>query len=124
MLLAVSAFTLNNSVLFYLVIYVSMTLGVFACIMGIENNGKPVTELQDLSGLAKTDPLIAGALAIFMFSLAGIPPFAGFFAKFYVFQAAIKAELYLTIMVAVIAVIISAYYYLKILNDALKNGVI
>jgi len=116
MLLAISAFTLNNSVLQYLVIYISMTIGTFACIMGIENNGKPVTDLQDLAGLSKTHPLAAGALAIFMFSLAGIPPFAGFFAKFYVFQEAIKAELYITIMIAVVAAIISAYYYLKIVK--------
>ncbi len=125
MLLAISSFELDLSVFLYLVIYVSMTLGVFAIVMGIENNCKAIENIEELSGLSKTHPLMAVSLAIFMFSLAGIPPFAGFFAKFYVLQAAIKAELYITALIALLAAVISAYYYLKIVKimylDEAKN---
>ena len=97
-------------------IYVSMTLGTFAMIMNITSDGKQIVNLEDLSGLAKTNPSAAGGLAIFMFSLAGIPPFAGFFAKFYVFQTAINAGLYTAVIASVIAAVIAAYYYLKIVK--------
>jgi NADH-quinone oxidoreductase subunit N len=116
MLLAISSFKLDSSVLEYLIIYVSMTLGAFACIMGIRSNDKAIIEINDLAGLAKKEPLTAMALGILMFSLAGIPPFAGFFAKFYVFKAAIEANLYFTVGVSVVGAIIAAYYYLKIVK--------
>jgi NADH-quinone oxidoreductase subunit N len=116
MLLAISAFAADLSVVLYLMIYVSMTLGTFAMIMNITSDGKQIVNLEDLSGLAKTNPSAAGGLAIFMFSLAGIPPFAGFFAKFYVFQTAINAGLYTAVIASVIAAVIAAYYYLKIVK--------
>jgi NADH-quinone oxidoreductase subunit N len=116
MLLAISAFVQDLSVVIYLGIYVTMTLGVFAMIMNIKSNNKDLVEIKDLSGLSKENPLAAAALAVFMFSLAGIPPFAGFFAKFYVFQTALTEGLYVTVLVAVISAVISAYYYLRIVK--------
>ena len=124
-LLAISSFSDSPSVLLYLAIYVSMTLGTFALIMNLTHNNKEIINIDDLSGLAKSNPITAMSLAIFMFSLAGIPPFAGFFAKFYVFQTAITAELYIAILTSVVAAIIAAYYYLKIVKimylDELKS---
>jgi NADH-quinone oxidoreductase subunit N len=116
MLLGISTFKIDLSVLTYLIIYVSMTLPVFAIIMGIENNGKAIENIQDLAGLSKVHPIASAFMAILMFSLAGIPPFAGFFAKFYVLQAAINAELYVAVVIAMLAAVISAYYYLKIVK--------
>ena len=111
MLLAITTFMPSSAVLFYLVIYLSMTMATFAMIMGLN-----IVNLQDFAGLSKYNPIAAAAIAILMFSLAGIPPFAGFFAKFYVLQEAIKAELYFTVMVSIIAAVISSYYYLKIIK--------
>jgi NADH-quinone oxidoreductase subunit N len=116
MLLAISAFVQDLSVVIYLGIYVTMTLGVFAMVMNIKSNNKDIIEIKDLSGLSKANPLAAAFLAVFMFSLAGIPPFAGFFAKFYVFQTALNAGLYVTILFAIISAVISAYYYLRIVK--------
>ncbi len=116
MLLAISTFMLDTSVISYLIIYASMTLGTFAMIMSINNEGKEIVVLQDLSGLAKTNPFSAAALAVFMLSLAGIPPFAGFFAKFYIFQTAINAKLYIPVLISIVAAVIAAYYYLKIIK--------
>ena len=116
MLIAISSFSQSLSVVIYLGIYVTMTLGTFAMIMNIKSDGKDLVEIQDLSGLSKENPWLSAALAIFMFSLAGIPPFAGFFAKFYVFKAALSDGLYLAIIVSIIAAVISAYYYLRIVK--------
>ena len=128
MLMALTAFNQKFTifaVLAYLMIYASMTLGAFAMIMNIKSNGKDITELQDLAGLSKAKPMAALALAIFMFSLAGIPPMAGFFAKFYVFQAAIASGIYVAVAFSIVAAIIAAYYYLKIVKivylDELKG---
>src|SRR5665811_1386267 len=84
-----------QGVLVYISIYVAMTLGVFAAILSMRRNGKFVETIGDLAGLARTHPTMAFFLAMLLFSLAGIPPLAGFFAKFYVFLAAIKAGLYM-----------------------------
>jgi NADH-quinone oxidoreductase subunit N len=75
-----------------------------------------VEEIEDLSGLARTRPAMAAVLAIFMFSLAGIPPLAGFFGKFYVFVAAVNEGLYLLAVIGVLASVIGAYYYLRIVK--------
>lgn len=118
-LLAVSSFgniEASKSVLLYLIIYVFMTLGTFAVIMNLARDNNAVIKLQDLAGLSKQHPLIAMALSIFMFSLAGIPPFAGFFAKFYAFKVAIDGENYIAVAVSVVAAVIAAYYYLKIVK--------
>lgn len=116
MMLAISTFKLDSSVISYLIIYTSMTLPVFAIIMGIKNNGESIQNIKDLSGLSRSNPILAFMLAVFIFSLAGIPPFAGFFAKFYVFQSAIRDGLYITVTLAIVATVISAYYYLKIIK--------
>ncbi len=118
-LLAIASFSLvdtGSSVIQYLIIYVSMTLGTFAMIMSIEIDGKPISNIEDLAGLSKSNPWASATMAIFMFSLAGIPPLAGFFAKFYVFKAALNAEIYLAIAASMIAAVIAAYYYLKIVK--------
>jgi NADH-quinone oxidoreductase subunit N len=105
-----------QGVLVYMTIYVGMTLGTFACILSMRRDGAMVENISDLSGLARTQPAMAFLFAMLLFSLAGIPPLAGFFAKFYVFLAAIKAGLYLLAVVGVLASVIGAYYYLTIVK--------
>src|ERR1044072_2043473 len=83
-----------QGVIVYMAIYLAMTLGTFACILAMRRNGEMVEQISDLSGLARTNPAMAFLFAMLMFSLAGIPPLAGFFAKYYVFIAAINANLY------------------------------
>ncbi len=116
MVLAIATFINDFSVIIYLGIYVTMTLGVFTIIMNIKSDGKDLIEIQDLAGMSKEHPLIAGAMAVFMFSLAGIPPFAGFFAKFYVFSTALNAGLYIAVLFSMVAAVIAAYYYLRIVK--------
>ena len=103
-------------VLIYLAIYVAMTLGAFACVVAMRRNGEPVEEIADLAGLANTDLRLAALMAVLMFSLAGIPPLAGFWAKWYVFLPAIKAGLYPLAVIGVLASVIGAYYYLRIVK--------
>jgi NADH-quinone oxidoreductase subunit N len=105
-----------QGVLVYMTIYVGMTLGTFACILSMRRDGVMVENISDLSGLARTHPTMAFFFAMLLFSLAGIPPLAGFFAKFYVFLAAIKAGLYLLAVIGVLASVIGAYYYLLIIK--------
>jgi NADH-quinone oxidoreductase subunit N len=105
-----------SSLLIYLVIYVVMNLGVFAFILTMERDGQPVESIADLAGLSRTRPGQAMALAILMFSLAGVPPLVGFFAKFFVFKAAIDAGLLPLAVAGVIASVIGAYYYLNIVR--------
>jgi NADH-quinone oxidoreductase subunit N len=103
-------------VLIYLAIYVAMTLGSFACVLAMRRKGGNVENIADLSGLAKTDLMYASILALLMFSLAGIPPLAGFWAKWYVFLPAIKAGLYPLSVIGVVTSVIGAYYYLRIVK--------
>jgi len=103
-------------VLVYMAIYVAMTLGTFACIISMRRNHKPFEEITDLSGLARTNPAQAFALAMLLFSLAGVPPMAGFFAKFYIFLAAIKAGLFVLAVLGVVASVVGVYYYLLIVK--------
>ncbi len=105
-----------QGVLVYLAIYLAMTLGTFACIIAMRRDGEPVEDIAALSGLSRTQPLVAFMLAMLMFSLAGVPPLAGFFAKFYVFLAAMNAGLYSLAVIGVIASVIGAYYYLRIVK--------
>ncbi len=104
------------SVLVYLAIYLVMILGAFACVLVMRRNGAPVEEIDDLRGLARQQPLFAAAIAIFMFSLAGIPPLAGFFGKLYVFMAAVDAGLVPLAVIGVLASVVGAYYYLRIVK--------
>jgi NADH-quinone oxidoreductase subunit N len=105
-----------QGVLVYIAIYLAMTLGTFACILSMKRPNGFVEDISDLSGLARTNPTMAFFLATLLFSLAGIPPLAGFFAKFYVFLAAIKAGLYALAVIGVLTSVIGAYYYLAIVK--------
>ncbi len=105
-----------SGVLAYMAIYLVMTLGTFAGILSMRVNGEGVENISDLSGLAKTDGVMAFFLAMMMFSLAGIPPLAGFFAKWYVFNAAIQAGLYWLAVICVLSSAVAAYYYLRIVK--------
>jgi NADH-quinone oxidoreductase subunit N len=100
----------------YLAIYLVMTLGTFACILAMRRGGHMVEEIDALSGLSRTNPMMAFLLAALLFSLAGIPPLAGFFAKFYVFLAAIHAGLYALAVIGVLLSVVGAYYYLRIVK--------
>jgi NADH-quinone oxidoreductase subunit N len=105
------------SVLFYMTVYVAMTLGSFLCVLRMRDvDGQPVETIASLSGLSRTRPAFAAALAMFMFSLAGIPPLFGFWPKFLVFQAAVKADLTWLAAVGIATSVIGAFYYLKIVK--------
>lgn len=105
-----------QGVLMYIAIYMAMTLGAFACILSMRHNGRMVEEISDLSGLSRTKPAMAFFFAVLLFSLAGIPPLAGFFAKYYVFLAAIKANLFTLAVIGVVMSVVGAYYYLAIVK--------
>jgi NADH-quinone oxidoreductase subunit N len=105
-----------QGVLVYLVIYVAMTLGVFICIMAMRRGDKQVEQLSDLSGLSQTQPGLALAFLVLMFSMIGIPPFAGFWAKFYVFLPIVEAKMYWLAVAGFLASCVGAVYYLKILR--------
>ncbi|MFO7478728.1 MAG: NADH-quinone oxidoreductase subunit NuoN [Methyloceanibacter sp.] len=100
----------------YLAIYLAMTLGTFACILAMRRDGRMIEDIDALSGLSRTNPVMAFMLAMLLFSLAGIPPLAGFFAKFYVFLAAIQAGLYALAVIGVLLSVVAAYYYLRIVK--------
>jgi len=105
-----------EGVLIYLAIYLVTNIGAFVCILAMRRGDKVVESISDLAGLAQTRPALAFAFAMIMFSLAGIPPLAGFFAKFYVFLAAVQAGLYPLAVVGFVASVIGAYYYLRIVK--------
>ena len=105
-----------QGVIIYLAIYLAMTLGTFACILAMRRDGRMVEDIDQLSGLSRTSPTMAFLLAMLLFSLAGIPPLAGFFAKFYVFLAAIHSGLYVLAVIGVLLSVVGAYYYLRIVK--------
>jgi NADH-quinone oxidoreductase subunit N len=106
-----------SSVLFYMAVYVLMTLGAFLCVLRMrDQEGEPVETLESLSGLSQTRPGLAAAIAIFMFSLAGIPPLFGFWPKLLVFWAAVDAGLVALAVAGIVGTVIGAYYYLKIVK--------
>jgi NADH-quinone oxidoreductase subunit N len=105
-----------RGVLIYLAIYVATNLGVFACIQAMRRNGKAVEGIADLAGLARTDLKLAVLFAMLFLSLAGLPPLAGFFAKFYIFLAAIQAGLVVPAVLGVLASAIGLVYYLKVVK--------
>ncbi|MCJ8308524.1 MAG: NADH-quinone oxidoreductase subunit NuoN [Hyphomicrobiales bacterium] len=105
-----------SGVVLYLIIYMAMTLGTFACILAMRRTDGMVENISDLAGLSRTNPMLALVLTAFMFSLAGIPPLAGFWAKYFVFLAAIQAELYILSVLGVIASVIGAFYYLRVVK--------
>lgn len=105
-----------QGVLIYISIYVVMTLGTFAVILTMKRDGRPIEKISDFAGLSRTNPLLAFMFAMLLFSLAGIPPLAGFFAKFYVFVAAVQAGLFTLAVVGVLTSVVGAYYYLRIVK--------
>ena len=115
-----------NSSIAYISIYVIMNLGVFGCIFLMKKDGKYCEDIKDLAGISKQNPLLAISFLIIMFSLAGIPPLAGFFAKFYVFMSVIENGMYTLAIVGLLSTVISAFYYLRIIKiiyfDEIKNS--
>ncbi|MBR0872470.1 NADH-quinone oxidoreductase subunit NuoN [Bradyrhizobium tropiciagri] len=105
-----------QGVLMYIAIYVAMTLGTFAIILAMKRNGQAVEQISDFAGLSRTNPLLAFVFAMLLFSLAGVPPLAGFFGKWYVFVAAIKANLFTLAVIGVLTSVVGAFYYLSIVK--------
>ena len=105
-----------QGILIYLAIYLAMNVGTFCCVLSMRQAGRMVEGIKDLSGLARNQPLTALALALMMFSMAGIPPLAGFFGKFYIFLAAIDSGLYALAIIGVLTSVVGAYYYIRIIK--------
>ncbi len=105
-----------RGVVIYMATYVAMTAGAFGILLAMNRNGKEVETISDLAGLSRTRPSLALAMLIFMFSFAGIPPFAGFLGKFYVFLAAINAHFYALAVIGVLSSVLTAYYYLRVIK--------
>jgi NADH-quinone oxidoreductase subunit N len=105
-----------RGVLVYLIVYVFMSAGSFACIIAMRRRGHAVEQISELSGLARTDPGLALAMAVFMFSMAGIPPLSGFFGKLYVFLAAVQSGLWALAIIGVLTSVVGAFYYLRIVK--------
>lgn len=106
-----------RGLILYLTIYLGMNVGAWAVILNMRRGSDGLVEdIDDLAGMARNQPMMAAAMAIFMFSLAGIPPLAGFFAKFYVLMAAINAGLYTLAVIAVLAAVVGSFYYLRIIK--------
>ncbi|MDA9980655.1 NADH-quinone oxidoreductase subunit NuoN [Pelagibacterales bacterium] len=124
--LACGTFQGTSSLVIYLSIYLIMNVGVFSFILSMKNKGEYFENISDLSGLYKVHPYYSVVITIFMFSLAGIPPLAGFFGKFYIFIAAIESNLLLLAVVGILASVIGAFYYLRIIKviyfDETKNS--
>ena len=106
----------TTAVLIYLAIYIVTVIGTFACILCMKRKGNSVEQINDLAGLGKSHPAIAAALLLFMFSMAGIPPLAGFFGKLYIFLAAIEAKLYSLAVIGVLSSVVGSFYYLRIVK--------
>ncbi len=105
-----------RGVLIYMLTYVFMNAGTFACILAMRRRGRMLEQISDLSGLARTDPGLALAFAIFMFSMAGIPPFAGFWGKYFIFTAAVQSGMWALAVIGVLTSVIGAYYYIRIIK--------
>jgi NADH-quinone oxidoreductase subunit N len=114
--LAAGTATGVQGVITYMAIYLAMTLGTFACILAMKRKDGHVEEIDHLAGLGRTNPAMAFVLAMLMFSLAGIPPLAGFFAKWYVFAAAVDAKLYALAVIGMLSSAVGAFYYLRIVK--------
>jgi len=105
-----------RGVMIYLITYVFMNLGTFACILAMRRRGRAVEGIYDLTGLARTDPAMALAFAIFMFSMAGIPPLAGFWGKYFIFSAAVQSGLWTLAVIGVLTSVVGAFYYIRIVK--------
>ncbi len=105
-----------RGVLVYLLTYVVMSAGVFACIIAMRRKGLAVENIADLGGLAKNDLVLASVMAVFMLSMAGVPPFAGFFGKFFVFEAAVNAGMWTLAIIGVLTSVVALFYYLRVIK--------
>ena len=105
-----------QSSIIYISIYVIMNLALFSCLLMLKRNNQYYEEIDDLSGLSKNHPLLSLSLLVILFSLAGIPPLAGFFAKFYVFKAVIEQSMYFLAIVGLLSTVVAAFYYLRIIK--------
>ena len=106
---------IQNSVI-YITIYILMNLGLFSCLLMMKRNNKYFEDIEDLSGLSKNHPLLSLSLLLILFSLAGIPPLAGFFAKFYIFKSVLEQSMYFLAIVGLLSTVIAAFYYLRIIK--------
>jgi len=105
-----------QSTIIYLIIYLVMNVGAFGCILMMKRENTFFENINDLSGLSKTNPLMALCFLVILFSLAGIPPLAGFFAKFYVFLAVVQSKMYALAIIGLLTTVVSAFYYLRIIK--------
>jgi NADH-quinone oxidoreductase subunit N len=105
-----------QSSIVYISIYVIMNLALFSCLLMLKRNNQYYEDIDDLSGLSKNHPLLSLSLLVILFSLAGIPPLAGFFAKFYIFKAVIEQSMYFLAIVGLLSTVIAAFYYLRIIK--------
>ena len=105
-----------QSSIIYITIYILMNLGLFSCLLMLKRNNDYYEDLEDLSGLSKNHPLLSLSLLVILFSLAGIPPLAGFFAKFYIFKSVLEQSMYFLAIVGLLSTVVAAYYYLRIIK--------
>ena len=105
-----------QSSIIYITIYIMMNLGLFSCLLMLKRNNEYFENIDDLSGLSKNHPLLSLSLLIILFSLAGIPPLAGFFAKFYIFKSVIEQSMYFLAIVGLLSTVVAAFYYLRIIK--------
>ena len=105
-----------KSTLVYISIYVVMNIGAFSCILLMKRGGKYIEDIDELSGVSKNHPLMSLGLLIILFSLAGVPPLAGFFAKFYIFMAVIESGMFTLALIGLITTVVSAFYYIRIVK--------
>ena len=105
-----------QSSVIYITIYIIMNLGLFSCLLMMKRNHKYYEDIDDLSGLSKNHPLLSISLLAILFSLAGIPPLAGFFAKFYIFKSVLEQSMYFLAIVGLLSTVIAAFYYLRIIK--------
>jgi len=106
---------IQNSVI-YITIYILMNLGLFSCLLMMKRNNQYFEDIEDLSGLSKNHPLLSLSLLLILFSLAGIPPLAGFFAKFYIFKSVLEQSMYFLAIVGLLSTVVAAFYYLRIIK--------
>ena len=105
-----------QSSVIYITIYILMNLGLFSCLLMMKRNDKYFEDIEDLSGLSKNHPLMSLSLLVILFSLAGIPPLAGFFAKFYIFKSVLEQSMYFLAIVGLLSTVVAAFYYLRIIK--------
>ena len=105
-----------QSSVIYITIYILMNLGLFSCLLMLKRNNKYFEDIEDLSGLSKNHPLMSLSLLVILFSLAGIPPLAGFFAKFYIFKSVLEQSMYFLAIVGLLSTVVAAFYYLRIIK--------